>query len=147
MAYSGLRPQVLGNRRGRNGLQVRDLPEMVIDGGEVSFKKIPTRVFVGSSLSKAKHRYFTFPSSEGCEYLRAYLEMRLSQGEALDKRTAVIAVKPGYEDFGVGEAERTSKHITTKSITKEIRDAMRPRFRFRPYVLRAYFDTQLMFFA
>jgi hypothetical protein len=34
--------------------------------------------------------------------------------------------------------------VTTKTITWENRRAMRPRFKWRPYVLRAYFDTQLM---
>ena len=35
-------------------------------------------------------------------------------------------------------------HITTKTVTKEIRDAMRPKYDWRPYVLRSYFDTQLL---
>lgn len=35
-------------------------------------------------------------------------------------------------------------HITTKTITKEMRDAMRPKYNWRPYMLRPYFDTQLL---
>ena len=42
------------------------------------------------------------------------------------------------------DSTRTNKHVTTKTLTKEIRDAMRPKFTWRPYVLRAYFDTQLL---
>ncbi|MDI1495108.1 MAG: hypothetical protein K8823_414 [Cenarchaeum symbiont of Oopsacas minuta] len=34
--------------------------------------------------------------------------------------------------------------MTTPGITKRVRDTFRPRFSWRPYVLRAYFDTQLI---
>ena len=34
--------------------------------------------------------------------------------------------------------------VTTKTLSKEIRDAMRPKYAWRPYVLKAYFDTQLL---
>jgi len=65
-------------------------------------------------------------------------------GEELGLRSAIIAVKPGYEETGLRTGSRSSGYVTTKTITKEIRDAMRPRFKWRPYVLRAYFNTQLM---
>ncbi|MEM3056656.1 MAG: hypothetical protein QW639_05445, partial [Candidatus Bathyarchaeia archaeon] len=144
MAFSGLRPQVLGDLTGRKGLELRDLPELRVEGGAVIFTRVPTMVVVRPELSKAGHRYFTFLTSEGCDYLKAYLERRLAMGEDLGPRSPVIAVNPGYEETGWRRGERPSAHVTTKTITKEIRDAMRPRFRWRPYVLRAYFDTQLM---
>jgi hypothetical protein len=53
-------------------------------------------------------------------------------------------VKKGYEDIGWRSGARESRHIATKTVTKEIRDAMRSRFQWRPYVLRAYFDIQLL---
>ncbi len=34
--------------------------------------------------------------------------------------------------------------LPTRQISKEIRDTFRPRFTWRPYVLRAYFDTELL---
>lgn len=144
MAFAGLRPQVLGDLRGGKGLEIRDFPEMKVDGGNVTFAMIPTMVVVRNELSKAGHRYLTFLTGEGCEYLKAYLEERLAVGEEFGRRSAVIAVKPGYEDTGLRSGERGSGHISTKSITKGIRDAMRPRFKWRPYVLRAYFDTELL---
>ncbi len=144
MAFAGLRPQVLGDMEGANGLEIRDLPEMSMDRKNVSFPVIPTMVVVRSELSKAGHKYLTFVTDEGCEYLKAYLEERLAWGETLHPRSAVIAVTPGYEEIGWRHGERETKHITTKTVTKEIRDAMRPRFQWRPYVLRAYFDTQLL---
>jgi integrase len=144
MAFAGLRPQVLGNLTGTDGLQLRDLPDVEIGKDTVTFTRIPTMVTVRPRLSKAGHKYFTFLPREGCEYLKAYLEKRVAEGEPLESTTPIIAVKSGYEDTGRRVGSRGSRHITTKSATKEIRDAMRPRFTWRPYVLRAYFDTQLL---
>ena len=146
MGFAGLRPQVLGDVGGEDGLEVRDLPEIKIDGEgrTVSFTAIPTMVVVRPELSKAGHKYLTFLTDEGCEYLKAYFEGRLAGGEELKPSSAVIGVKHGYEKTGWRIGERETRHITTKTVTKEIRDAMRPRFQWRPYVLRAYFDTQLL---
>jgi hypothetical protein len=104
----------------------------------------PTQIVVRRELSKAGHKYLTFLTEEGCEYLKAYLEKRLASGEAVEVNSAIISVKSGYEGIGFLSRERGSGHVTTKTVTKEIRDAMRPRFQWRPYVLRAYFDTQLL---
>jgi len=145
MAFAGLRPQVLGDEAGTDGLEVRDLPEMSIEGGRVTFSKTPTRVKVRPSLSKAKHKYSTFLTSEGCDYLRAYLERRLARGEELTPESAIIAAKPGHEASGFRDpGDHDRGHIVTSNVTYEIRKAMRPRFNWRPYVLRAYFDTQLL---
>jgi len=144
ISQSGLRPQVLGNAKGDDGLNIGDLPEIAIKGGEVFFTKVPTLVLVRAGLNKARHKYLTFLGEEGCGYLKAYIEKRLA-GEKLTRDSAVISYKKGYGETGFGvEEKRSINHVTTKTLTKEIRDAMRPRFDWRPYVLRAYFDTQLM---
>jgi len=145
MAFSGVRPEVLGNMNGKDGLEIRDFPEIEIESGSVKFEKIPTRFMVRPALSKTKHKYFTFLTSEGCDYLKAYLERRLAMGEELKRDSAIISIKPGHENTGFRKhVENPSRHIVTKTITKEIREAMRPRFKWRPYVLRSYFDTQLL---
>ena len=144
LAFAGLRPQVLGDMNGQQGLEIRDLPEAKVNGDEVEFSLNPSRVVVRPELSKTRRKYFTFLPSEGCEYVKSYLERRLAEGEELESNSAIISVKPGYEETGLRTEARNSGHITTKTITKEIRDAMRPRFKWRPYVLRAYFDTQLL---
>ncbi len=144
MAHSGLRPQVLGTTDGRDGLEIRDFPEMLIENGEVSFTAKPTMVGVRRELSKAKHRYFTFLGEEGCTYLKEYLEGRMAEGETLKPRSPVIAVYRGWETAGYRINTSDNAHITRKSVTKEIKEAMRPRFEWRPYVLRAYFDTMLL---
>ncbi|MBT3283857.1 site-specific integrase [Candidatus Bathyarchaeota archaeon] len=144
MAFSGLRPQVLGKGDGSDGLKLRDLPEVEIDGKEIIFTTIPTRVVVRPELSKAKHRYFTFLGPEGCEHLKSYLEKRIAIGEKLGPSSAIIAFKSGYGDTGHRVSDRENQHVTRKTLTKEIRSAMRPKYKWRPYVLRAYFDTQLL---
>jgi len=144
IAFAGLRPEVLGNGRGMDGLKVEDLPEMKIEKERVLFTKSPPVVVVRASLSKIKKRYFTFLANEGCDYLQAYLEKRIALGEKLDNESPIIAVTPGYEEMGKSPGNRGSKFIGTKNITREIREAIRPRFKWRPYVLRAYFDTQLL---
>ncbi len=142
MAFSGLRPETLANMNGTDGLRLKDLPEIRIEGNDVIFTKIPTMVVVRENLSKMKHRYFTYLTREGCGYLKAYLEIRLADGEKLISESAVIAVTPGYENT-IYRNNDTS-FIATKNVTREIREAIRPRFKWRPYVLRAYFDTQLL---
>jgi hypothetical protein len=145
MAFSGLRPQVLGDYTGVDGLRISDLPELTVEEKEVRLEKIPSMVVVRPELSKAKHRYFTFLGPEGCLYLKAYLDKRVAAGEMLDSESPVIAYKTGYGKTGFqDESIRFKNHVTSKTLTKEIRDAMRPKYTWRPYVLRAYFDTQLL---
>ena len=144
IAFAGLRPQTLGNLHGTDGLKIKDLPEMKMEGRNVIFTKIPTMVVVRPSLSKAGHKYFTFLTGEGCEYIQAYLEKRTANDEDLTRESPIIRVTSGFERKGKSPRNIGSRFITTKNVTREIREAMRPRFMWRPYVLRAYFDTQLL---
>jgi hypothetical protein len=134
VAHSGLRIKTLGNYEGTDGLRVRDLPEMRIRGGSVEFDVVPTMVVVRPELSKAGHQYFTFLSEEGCEYLRDYLEERIMMGETLTPESPIITPKRRMKPF-----------IRAINIGDIIRGAIRRAgFPWRPYVLRSYFDTQLM---
>jgi len=137
MAFADLRPQTLGNHDGSDGLRIKDLPEMRIEYGEVIFEKIPTMVVVRSTLSKARHKYFTFLSSEGCTYLKEYLEVRIRAGEELTPETPLL----GHERPGAS----TRPFLLTRKITHMIRQSMRRAGVYkRPYVLRAYAETQLI---
>lgn len=134
VAHSGLRIEVLGNYRGDDGLRVKDFPEMEIKDGRVEFKKVPTMVVVRKELSKARHQYFTFLSEEGCEYLKDYLEERVREGEKLTGDSAIVTPKV-----------KTKMFIRAINVGDLIRKALRKAgFPWRPYVLRSYFDTQLM---
>ena len=134
MAHSGLRISSIGNYLGNDGLRVKDFPEMRIEDGQVIFEKMPTMVVVRPELSKAGHQYFTFLSEEGCEYLKDYLEERMLDGEELTPNSPIITPKARMKPF-----------VRATNIGDAIRQAIRKAgFNWRPYVLRAYFDTQLM---
>jgi hypothetical protein len=143
IAMAGLRLETLGNQDASDGLVVSDLPEMRIDGKKVIFSTTPTKVAVRTNLSKNNRKYFTFLPKEGCDYLKAYLEKRTAAGEKLTSDSPIIAVVPGYEAVG-RNSEKKTRFITTRNVSREIRETMRPKFSWRPYVLRAYFDTQLL---
>lgn len=134
VANSGLRIGVLGNYLGREGLRIKDFPEIKIEDEEVTFETVPTLVTVRRELSKGGHQYFTFLGEEGCDYIKDYLEERIRDGEILSPESAIITPKGGSKEF-----------ITATNISTAIREAMRATgIKHRPYVLRAFFDTQLM---
>jgi len=134
VAHSGLRLKTLGNYEGDDGLRIRDLPEINVEGDSVGFKQIPTLVIVRKELSKAGHQYLTFLGEEGCEYLKDYLEARIREGETLAPDSSTVTPKLRMKPF-----------IRAVNIGDTIRGAMRRAgFSWRPYVLRSYFDTQLM---
>ena len=77
--------------------------------------------------------------------MKAYLEKRVADGEQLAPDSPVVSYKSGYGSTGYSDEDgRQNNHVTTKTLTKEIRGAMRPKYPWRPYVLRAYFDTMLL---
>jgi len=124
----------LGNYEGDDGLRIRDLPEINVEGDSVGFKQIPTPVIVRRELSKAGHQYFTFLGEEGCEYLKDYLEARIREEETLALDSSIVTPKLRMKPF-----------IRAVNVGDTIRGAMRRAgFSWRPYVLRSYFDTQLM---
>ncbi len=139
---SGLRPEVLGNHNATDGLMIKDLPDLAIKDGLATFSNKPSKVVVRKSLSKARHEYFTFLTDLGGKRLLAYLNERLVSGELLTPESPVIAPFAKYERFR-GE-NKGKRFVETLTIRKEVRKIMRPRFSWRPYVLRAYFDTQLL---
>ena len=134
VAHTGVRIKTIGNYQGNDGLRVRDLPEMKIEGKMVEFECNPTLVVVRRELSKAGHQYLTFLSEEGCEYLKDYLETRMREGEALSPESAIVTPKQRMKPF-----------IRATNVGDVIRLAIRKAgYEWRPYVLRSYFDTQLM---
>lgn len=143
MAFTGIRPEVMGNMRGTDGLRVKDLPDLKIQDGECRFEKVPALVVVRASLSKANHRYFTFLPQEGCDYLKAYLDQRIAGGEPLGPESPIVRVTPGFESQLRLEKSKDG-FIVSRNVSREVREAMRPKYQWRPYVLRAYFDTQLL---
>lgn len=139
---AGLRPEVVGNFDASDGLMIKDLPELEISNGAARFHKIPAKIMVRNTLSKADHRYFTFITEAGTKKLVAYLNRRFDEGEILGPESALIAPLERYHTFR-GKNEK-KKFLSTARIEEDVRNTMRPRFKWRPYVLRAFFDTQLL---
>lgn len=135
MAFSGLRPEVLGSYEGNDGLTLSDIEELDVDS--LTFDVMPTRINVRNNLSKARFKYFTFLGEEGCRYLLDYLQERRSAGELLTPESSLLIPNP---------TNRSTKwkNLRTMLVTREIRKAIRSSdLTMRPYILRAYFATAL----
>jgi integrase len=135
MAMSGIRPEVLGNFLGDDGLRIRDFPDLQIKGKEVAFGKVPARLIVRRDLSKAGHTYSSFLSAEGTTHLENYLNARLRGGERLGPESAIITPERAKKEF-----------IRTTNIGDLVRNALRGAGfgTMRPYVLRTTFATRLL---
>lgn len=142
IAKSGLRPEVLGNYDGTDGLMMKDLPDIVIVQGTVRCLQTPVKILVRKTLSKTRHQYFTLLTNGGTKRLLAYLNDRIARGEMLGADSPVIA--PDYIYKTYRGKNRGKKFLPTQRLLAKIRKAMRPRFLWRPYVFRAFFDTQLL---
>ena len=138
MAFSGVRPQVLGNYRGTDGLRISDIADMEIKDGTVSFTKTPVRVIIRSELSKKDNEYFSFLGEEGARYLKLYIEERIKEGEIIGPDKPVIT--PSKMAI-----RAKMPFIVTTNIGDLIRNTIRRSgLAQRPYVLRKYFDTHLL---
>jgi hypothetical protein len=149
MGFGGLRPATIGNAEGTDGLKLGDLPELEVRGEMVSFAKVPTLVVVRKRISKIRASFITFAPGQFCEYLRQYLEDRMRLGEKLGPGSAVVTVT----EFN-RQTQRSrecffkkpyGQHVTSANVREMVRVAIRESgFRWRPYVLRRYFDTRMM---
>jgi hypothetical protein len=121
---------------------MKDLPDIAIIQGVARCVQHPPMVIVRRTLSKARHQYFTFLTSQATRKLLADLNGRLANGEALNADSPVIAPNTWYK-YGRGRNSK-KKFLPTVRISDAIRNTLRPRFQWRTYVFRAYFDTQLL---
>ena len=137
VAFTGVRIGVLGDYKGIDGLKVKDITDLKVDGEEISFLRVPAQVNIREELSKSGKKYFSFLGQEGCMYLQNYLIERIRSGEAITPESAIItAAKLGF---------RGKQHITAVNVGDLMRNAIRNAgFTWRPYVLRAYFDSRLL---
>ena len=79
MAFSGLRPESLGNYEGTDGIRLGDFLEAKITEKGIEFPKIPTPLVIRKGLSKVKHQYFTFVPEQAITYIKEYLEKRAQE--------------------------------------------------------------------
>ena len=137
MAFSGLRPESLGDYGGTDGVRITDLIETTLSGKKVWVSQIPTVVLVRKNLSKARRPYFTFIPEQGITYIKEYLEERVKRGEKLAKDSPLL----GFD----GRGNRRNKFLRTTLVARDVKEAiLKAGFSWRPYVLRAYFDTNMI---
>ena len=148
IALSGLRPEVLGKYDSSDGLKLSDIKDLEIksDGTDVVFNNIPARVMVRPNLSKTGNQYFTYLPEIGCRFLQGYLRERIAAGEILDANSPVVTFLKGYQTKCPkrNDSNRKSPFLATNTITRDIKASFGIIIKARPYVLRAYFDTQLL---
>ena len=136
MAFSGLRPETLGNYEGTDGLRLGDFRELVVDNGKIEFTKVPSMLAVRPPMSKGRHQYFTFMPEEAAVYIREYLEERVKSGETLSRNSPLLQLDT--------RGMRKNSFLRTTLVTRDIREAiLASGLKMRPYVLRAYFATAL----
>jgi len=138
MAFSGLRPESLGNYAGTDGLKVGDFVEAEIGSDGIEFSHLPAMLLVRRGLSKVRHQYFTFVPQQATTYIKEYLEERVKSGEKLSKDSPLL----GFDPRGL---KRKNKFLRTTLVTRDIKESIvKAGFNWRPYVLRAYFDTNMI---
>ena len=139
MAFSGLRPESLGNDGGNDGLRFADLEEIKISKKGIEFEKIPAKLVVRSRLSKGRHQYFTFVSEEAVKLIREYVAERINNGEKIDASTPLL----GFDVFKRGH-HKSNEFLRTALVTRDIKKALNAsELEMRPYIMRSYFATAL----
>ena len=137
IAFSGLRPESLGDYLGTDGIRLEDFRDAKVSSKEVEFEKVPTILLVRRTLSKARHPYFTFVGSEAITYIQEYIQERVKQGEKLTPQNPLLAFDP--------RGVRKNRFLRTTLVTRDIKEAIiKAGFTWRPYVLRAYCDTNMI---
>jgi hypothetical protein len=145
MAFCGVRPEVLGNKDGTDGLVLGDLPDLDVDA--LTFRSMPAQVVVRRELSKVRHQYFTFVNEKACEYLLSYLQARRGNGEKIGLQSPVIRADEGQKIAYLKSRGKKpeSFFICTANIESEVRRAIRRAgYDWRPYILRSFFDSHLL---
>lgn len=135
-----------------DGLRLKDLPELKWDheAKKVTFTTVPALVRVRAPISKLGHEYLTFLNAQGCEYVKQYLELRMMLGERLTPDSAVLTQKYAIQEqerpnFRDRVSKKRGDLITVENVRDLIRSAIREAgFRWRPYILRRYFDHNML---
>lgn len=135
MAFTGVRPESIGNYEGTDGLRLGDIEGF--NPKTLEFEIVPAMITVRDSLSKTRDEYFTLIGDEGLTYIKEYLKVRAEEGEILTAQSPLVTFRWGKD---------TKRDMPrTLLVTREVRDAMRKSgFNdMRPYVLRRYFASAL----
>jgi site-specific recombinase XerC len=137
MAFSGLRPESLGNYEGTDGIRLGDFVDAQITENGIEFTEIPAQLVVRKNLSKARHQYFTFVPEQTLTYITEYVEGRIKRKEEMSSDSNLL-------ELDVRGVKR-NKFLRTTLVTRDIKEAiLKAGYSWRPYVLRSYCDTNLI---
>jgi integrase len=141
LAFSGLRPESLGNYDGSDALRIKDIEGLTITKDGIEYKEFPALLRVRQSkvqLSKKGHGYFTFIPEQSGKYIKDYLDSRLRSGEQLNEESSII------RNDSRGSNTKNKGIIRTPFILRDVRYAIRTAgLSFRPYALRVYWSSSM----
>ena len=141
LAFSGLRPESLGNYDGSDALRIKDIEGVKISSDGVEFSVFPSMLRVRQSrvqLSKKGHGYFTFIPSQSGKYIADYLSARIREGENISPDSPIITTDTR------GSNTRRTGILATRFILKDVRSSIRNAgLNFRPYALRVYWASSM----
>jgi len=141
VAYGGLRIEVLGQPEVYDGLRLGALIDL--DLNTLDFKQIPAQVFVRRTLSKIGLPYRTFIPEPACNFITKYLQLRRDKfEERLTEASPLVSVRVGWNNKGF-RGTSGNMHVRSKTISQDIRTAIRGLGKWRPYDLRHFFMTWL----
>jgi len=141
LAFSGLRPESLGNYDGSDAIRLKDIEGLKVSSDGVEFSKLPAVLRIRQSkvqLSKKGHQYFTFIPEQSSKYIKDYLDMRLRQGESINADSPIISTDTR------GSNTRKTGILATAFLLRDVRDAIeKSGLKFRPYALRVYWASAM----
>jgi hypothetical protein len=148
MAHAGLRPGAIGGYQAENGLRLCDLPELTI-GNPPAFQKLPFLIRVPAELSKTRREYVTFGTADLADAILAALSERREKGETLRPGSPLVGVNSHARSNRFRTRQGLGGFVTTKAVVFELRRALKAAcpagVTWRPYVLRSYCSTRLLF--
>lgn len=139
IAFTGMRPRVIGNKEGDDGLRIKDLPELTLSGGVPHFETEgkPALINVRKEISKNHGKYATFLSQQGMTYLLEYLELRLRQGERLTAESPLVVPD------GSGRTH-THEFLETVLLLRGIKETIKKcGFNWRPYIFKNFYSASM----
>ena len=153
MATSGIRPGVLACRFTTGGLRLRDLLDLKLSPTSAEFARVPFLIQVPAELSKNGRTYITFGGHEAADAILTYLTERRAPrrnapGEILTPASPLITIGARVPASHVRRAVDGAVFIDEWALAYELRRALSrvapEGTRWRPYVLRSWFSTQLL---
>ena len=138
LAFSGIRPESLGNYKGTDGIVLKDIEGLEITDQGINFKIFPAMLKIRPNLSKKGNAYFTFIPEQAGKYIKDYLDLRLRNGEKLNMESPLILSDPR------GSHSKATEFISTMFLLRDVKKAIKKSgFSFRPYVMRVYFASAM----